>query len=60
MIVAGESIVAQMGKGDIVVMRCSVRLVEVRVEVVGKSNGVACVVDYVPKENTSTCEKGRV
>ena len=51
-----ESIVAGMDKGDVAVECISVRLMKVRIQLKGKSNGVSFVVGYAPTLDKSTSE----
>ena len=51
-----ESIVAGIDKGDVAVECISARLMKVRIQLKGKSNGVSLVVGYVPTLDKSTSE----
>ena len=52
-----ESIVVGMDKGDVAVERISARLMKVRIQFKGKSNGVSFIVGYAPTLDKSTREK---
>ena len=52
-----ESIVAGMDKGDVAVECISARLMKVRIQLKGKSNGVSFIVDYALTLDKSTSEK---
>ena len=52
-----ESIVAGMDKGDVAVECISARLMKVRIQLKGKSNGVSFIVGYAPTLKKSTSEK---
>ena len=51
-----ESIVAGMDKGDVAVECISARLMEVRIQLNGSSNGVSFIVGYAPALDKSTSE----
>ena len=52
-----ESIMAGMDKGDVAVECTSARLMKVRIQLKGKSNGVSFIVGYAPTLDKSTSEK---
>ena len=52
-----EFIVAGMDKGDVAVECISARLMKVRIQLKGKSNGVSFIVGYAPTLDKSTSEK---
>ena len=51
-----ESIAAGMDKGDVAVECISARLMKVRIQLKGESNGVSFIVGYVPTLDKSTSE----
>ena len=51
-----ESIVTGMDKGEVAVERISARLMKVRIQIEGKSNGVSFIVGYAPTLDKSTSE----
>ena len=51
------SIVAAMDKGDVAVECISVRLMKVRIQLKGESNGVSSIVGYAPILDKSNSEK---
>ena len=52
-----ESIVAEMGKGDVVVEYISPRFMKFRIQLQGKSNSVSFSVGYAPTLDNRTIEK---
>ena len=48
---------AGMDKGDVAIECISARLMKVRIQLKGKSNGVSCIVGYAPTLDKSTSEK---
>ena len=52
-----ESIVAGMDKGNVAVECISARLMKVRIQLKGKSNGVSFIANYAPTHDKSTSEQ---